>query len=165
MKLLLWIPESQRLLICPRYLQPCGSWQPVWGWTLLRHQNCHLPFLKISHKQWFGELAPSNGRFSSSYTDAAPLACHVPQSSTLGPRLIFFLHLHLCFRGVAMTESRALDLYTIWVLTPTFGHLLGGQQTRSIRFPHRMLRGWEAWSWRRESVQSSGPPVRLFRPV
>lgn len=35
---------------------------PVWGWTLLRHQNCHFQFLIISLKQWFRELAPSNGR-------------------------------------------------------------------------------------------------------
>lgn len=34
--------------------------------------------------------------FSSSYTDASPLGCDVPQSFALGPRLIFFLHLFFC---------------------------------------------------------------------
>lgn len=111
--------------------------------------------------------------FSSSYTDAAPLGCDVPQSFTLGPRPILFLHLFLlpCSRvggnGAGDGCSISLDAGGVEnkVLTPTFGRLLwgGAQQTRSIRFLHRMLRGWEAWSWRRESMPSSCSPGEGFQ--
>lgn len=154
----------------------CEEVVPVWGWTQLWHQNSHFQFLIISFKQWFRELAPSNGRLflfilprCSSSGLWCPSKLHLRTPS-------YFLSQEWVGNGAGDGCSISLDARFASAcrgqkeakqkakgdLTPTCGHLLLGvaQQTRSIRF-----RGWEAWSWRRESVWSSCSPVRFFRHV